>query len=171
MIEFWELLDAQKERTGLRHKRGDAIPQGFYHLVVHIWLMCPEGYFLMSQRQKNRPYALKWERTGGSVLYGETSLEGARREVLEELGIDLKNYEAHFIKSQKRERYHDFYDSWMFIIDNNTLFKLQASEVMQARWFSLNELDELKKENRIVKSSRYYKEVYDYFLKVKGKND
>lgn len=34
-----------------------------------------------------------WEATGGSILQGESSLDGAIREVREELGIDIsKNF-------------------------------------------------------------------------------
>ena len=163
--EYWELLDESRNQVGILHKRGDKIPNGYYHLVVHVWIMSKDGLFLMSQRQAGRPYALKWERTGGSVLFGESSLDGAIREVYEELGIKLDRNNAYFIKSQKRERFKDFFDSWLFVIDKDTKITFQETEVINAKWFTIKELDDFKNDNKLVKSSRYYKEVYDYFLK------
>lgn len=106
--EYWDLFDENRVVKINHHRRGDKIPEGLYHLVVHAWIMDSSGMFLFSQRQKGRSSELKWERTGGSTLEGEKSLDGARREVLEELGIDLKDARTYFIKSVKREKYHDF---------------------------------------------------------------
>ena len=98
-------------------------------------------------------------------MFGESSLDGAIREVYEELGIKLDRNNAYFIKSQKRERFKDFFDSWLFVIDKDTKITFQETEVINAKWFTIKELDDFKNDNKLVKSSRYYKEVYDYFLK------
>ena len=45
---------------------------------------------LIAQRSANRPtYPLVWECVDGSVVKGEDSLQGALREVKEEVGVDL----------------------------------------------------------------------------------
>ena len=118
MDEYWDLFDENRNYLGITHKRGEHVPAGMFHLVVHAWIMDKSGHFLISQRQKGRTDELLWERTGGSVLAGETSLEGALREIKEELGLDLHAAPYAFIKSEKRDRYHDFYDSWLFLVDN-----------------------------------------------------
>lgn len=43
---------------------------------------------LLSKRAQNKKYAGMWEPTSGHVKSKETSLEGIKREVKEELGID-----------------------------------------------------------------------------------
>ncbi len=35
-MEVWDLYNERRERTGQSHIRGDAIPEGLYHLVVHV---------------------------------------------------------------------------------------------------------------------------------------
>ena len=90
-MEKWDLYTRNRELTGREQIRGEAIPEGFYHLVVHVWLKNKQGQYLISKRSADRPtYPLFWECTGGSVLLGETSLHGAAREVKEEVGVDLE---------------------------------------------------------------------------------
>ena len=38
MTEIWELVDANKRKTGILHERirSDLIPKGFFHIVVEI---------------------------------------------------------------------------------------------------------------------------------------
>lgn len=88
-FEYWDLFNRNRVWVRNHHKRGDRIPDGLYHIVVHSWVMDYYGNFLISQRQNGLTDELMWERTGGSVLEGESSIEGAKREVGEELGIDL----------------------------------------------------------------------------------
>lgn len=88
--EEWDLYDAQGSRTGQKIKRGEPIPPGSYHRVVSVWLVNGKTEVLLSQRHPEKSYPLLWECTGGCVIAGETSLEGAVREVREELGICLE---------------------------------------------------------------------------------
>lgn len=164
--EYWDLFDVNRVIKKKHHRRGDKIPDGLYHLVVHAWIMDKSGLFLISQRQIGQSSALKWERTGGATLEGETSFDGALREVREELGIDLKDATACFIKSEKREQYHDFFDAWLFIVDKNeTACNIDLQEVRDYKWMSVKDLDELKSRGEVVSSSLYYKEVYALFEK------
>lgn len=165
--EYWDLFDINRMIKLKHHRRGDVIPDGLYHLVVHSWIMDKSGMFLVSQRQKRRSYALKWERTGGSVLEGESSLSGAIREVKEELGIDLSGEISYFIKSEKRDKYHDFFDSWLFIVDKEKMHcVIDESEVKDYKWMTIDDLDSLRKRGEIVPSSLYYKEVYNFFENI-----
>lgn len=162
--EYWDLFDEQRVYVGKTHLRGDRMPEGLYHLVVHAWIMDVEGRFLISQRQKGRTDELKWERTGGSVLAGETSLEGALREVKEELGLDLSKVTPIFLKSVKREQWHDFYDAWLFIVKADELqVKINPVEVKTYRWVCISELKDMEASDMLVKSSTYTEEVYQTY--------
>ena len=166
--EYWDLFDENRVFTGAMHRRGDPVPDGSFHLVVHSWIMDPSGLFLISQRQKGRPYELKWERTGGSVLAGESSLGGAVREAMEELGVDLTDAPCYFIKSVKRPRFHDFYDAWLFIVPKEDVtVKTDPEEVHAFMWATYDEMKNLKENNELVKSSRYFDEVYDLFRRIR----
>lgn len=37
-MEVWDLYTKYREKTGKEHIRGVQIPQGYYHLVVHVWI-------------------------------------------------------------------------------------------------------------------------------------
>ena len=114
MPELWNLYDGQRQDTGLLHERGKRLPDGFYHLVVQVWLINRQGQCLMSRRHEDKPFPRYWESTGGSVLAGEDSLHGAIREVQEELGLAVNSASGRLISSQCRESYHDFLDVWLF---------------------------------------------------------
>ena len=80
-MEIWDLYNENREIIG-EHVRGEELPENAYHLVVHVWIENANGEFLISQRSESRKiFPLMWETVGGSVLIGETSLQGAIREV------------------------------------------------------------------------------------------
>ena len=37
-MEKWDLYTKHREKTGKEHIRGEKIPEGFYHLAVHVWI-------------------------------------------------------------------------------------------------------------------------------------
>lgn len=167
MAEYWDLLDENRLPVGKRHLRGETIPSGLYHLVVHSWVMDENGLFLISRRQAGRTDECLWERTGGSVLAEETSLQGAVREVMEELGVDVSNSKSFLVKSVKREDRHDFFDAWLFIVKNSDVCcKMDEKEVMDWKWATREEMDNLKKQHLLVDSSEYYDEVYSFYKRV-----
>lgn len=164
-FEYWDLFNRNRVWVRNHHKRGNRIPDGLYHIVVHSWIMDYDGNFLISQRQEGRTDALMWERTGGSVLEGETSLAGAKREVREELGLDLADAKTLYVKTERREVYRDFFDAWLFIIDRESaVCDIDHVEVRNYRWVTLAELETMNRNGLLVSSSRYYKEVYELFL-------
>lgn len=59
--EIWDLYDENRELLGKDHVRGEQLPIGGYHLVVHVWIRNSKGEYLIAQRSANRPtYPLVW---------------------------------------------------------------------------------------------------------------
>ena len=167
-FEYWDLFNRNRDWVRNHHKRGDKIPDGLYHIVVHSWVMDYYGNFLISQRQKGRTDELMWERTGGSVLEGESSIEGAKREVGEELGIDLAEIQPVLIKSERRDKYSDFFDAWLFVVDREkNICKIDNVEVLDFKWVDLSELKRMDNDGLLVSSSLYYEEVYELYSSLK----
>lgn len=141
MPELWDLYDEKRQKTDLIIERGQSIPQGLYHLVISAWIENRQGECLLSQRHPDKTYPYFWECTGGSVLTGESSLEGAIREVKEELGITLNPDDARIIYQARREETQDFYDVWLFGADVSIAeLTLQPTEVINAQWVDKNTL-------------------------------
>ena len=93
MSEYWDILDADGEKTGKRVKRErfGTLGVGQYHLVVHVWITNSSGEFLIQKRSRNKqPMPGEWAATSGSVKSGEDSRTAAIRELYEELGIPVK---------------------------------------------------------------------------------
>lgn len=81
---------------------------------------------------------------GGSVLSGETSLQGAIREVKEELGILLTPGSEKLIYQSRRENVQDFYDVWLFHKDIKIEeMRLQETEVVDVQWVNPDKLFEM----------------------------
>ena len=162
-MEIWDLYDENRNKTGKDWIRGNPIPDGFFHLVVHVWIKNNDGKFLISQRSETRKkQPLLWECVGGSVLKGETSLEGAIREVKEEVGIDLSNCPGKIVCTKTRKDFNgrlfnDIVDMWLFeyngIVDLNNA---TTDEVKQAKWLDKSEVKELFDAGKLVPTLTYF---------------
>ena len=88
-MELWDAYDEQLRRLpGLTLQRGEAIPEGLFHLVCDVLVRHADGSYLLMQRDPRKHYGGMWEATAGSsALRGETPLDCARRELFEEAGI------------------------------------------------------------------------------------
>ena len=113
MTEIWDVYDENRNLTGKLHKRGEPLAKGEYHLVVHIWVRDSNGKFLITRRAEDKkPFPGCWECTGGSALAGETSMEAALRETLEETGLQHQNAKKTCVISYRRDDW--FGDVWLF---------------------------------------------------------
>lgn len=140
-MEVWDLYDENKNVTGKYCIRGNEIPDNYYHLVVHVWIKNNKGEYLISQRSADRKsLPLMWECVGGSVLKGESSLEGAIRETKEEVGIDLTQLEGKLVLSKVRrningKKFNDIMDVWLFEYNGDVdLEKATTDEVKDIKW-------------------------------------
>lgn len=160
-MEKWDLYTKDRVKTGRSHTRGEELPEGLFHLVVHIWLKNPEGRYLISQRSADRPtFPLMWETTGGSVLLSEDSLEGALREVREELGIDLPPKEGKLLFSRVRDwvvgkRFGDILDVWEFPFEGEADLTAAEGEVCDTRWADVTEIGRMLESGEMVGTLGY----------------
>lgn len=88
-MELWDLYDSERRPLGITHERGKPIPDGAYHLTVHIAIITPDGRMLVQRRSPSKKHwGGLWDMSAaGSVTAGEDSAKGAARELFEELGI------------------------------------------------------------------------------------
>ncbi|MDY3855299.1 MAG: NUDIX domain-containing protein [Butyribacter sp.] len=156
MTEIWDVYDENGNLTGKTMQRG--VPKkGEYMLCVHVYLHTPEGKFLVQKRSSTKEsHPGEWDVTVGAVLRGEDSLKGARRETLEEVGIDITNAKIRFIgRVKKRKSFADIYFAEKeFSIEDCVL---QKEEVDAVRFVDGKELLALQKNERLREDS--YMEV------------
>ena len=110
-----------------------------------------------------------WECNGGSILAGETSLEGIIRELKEELGIDFSKKEAIFLKEIKRNnKIPDFKDIWLFRKDiklEDIVF--EDGEAIEAKWVNIDEFLKICDNKQMVPTIDFGKDDYEKALKLK----
>ncbi len=165
-MEKWDLYTKYRKKTGKEQIRGEKIPKGFYHLVVHVWIRNRKGEYLISQRSISRPtFPLMWECVGGSVLMGESSIDGALREVKEEVGLDLKPEAGKLLFTKLRgtdvkyecKEFNDIMDVWLFEYDGDLhLEDATTDEVADCRWMTVSEIRKLYEDNRLVQKLDYF---------------
>ena len=166
-MEIWDLYDENKNVTGKSWKRGKKVPDNYYHLVVHVWIKNNKGEYLISQRAENRMLPLKWECTGGSVLKGETSIEGAIRETKEEVGIELNKEDGKLVYSEVRKtfkgrKFNDIMDAWLFKYDGEVDLKnATTDEVRNFKWMTKDGIKELYETGDLVETLGYFFEKID----------
>ena len=161
--EIWDLYDENRELLGKDHVRGEQLPIDGYHLVVHVWIRNSKGEYLISQRSANRPtFPLVWECVDGSVIKGEDSLQGALREVKEEVGVDLLPEKGQVILSDiKKIEFgkvvNKIVDVWLFEYDGEVdLSNATTDEVAQVAWMNRSQIKELFDANMFVDTLEYF---------------
>ena len=162
-MELWDLYDEQRRLVGTDHLRGQELPDPRFHLVALVWTKTSPGQSLTSQRAADRPtYPLLWECVGGSVLKGESSLQGALREVKEEVGLELEGStgEVIFTKTRKvvdQVKCNDIMDVWLFPYDGEVrLGRATTREVALTRWANYQEIQQLWEQKRFVPTLDYF---------------
>lgn len=140
-MEFWDVYDINRNKTGQIIVRGQGIPDGGFHLVVHICIIGSDGRMLIQQRQPfKKGFPNLWDvSAGGSAVAGETSAQAAMREVREEIGVtlDLNGVRPHFSVS-----YDEGFDDWYVVKADPdiTKLKLQYVEVQRVKWADEEEI-------------------------------
>ena len=153
-MEYWDVLDSNRNKTGKVILRGDAFKENEYHLIVHVWIKNSKNEFVISKRKKDKyPYPGLWECTGGSAVSGDDSLKTALKEVKEELGIDLDKDKGKIVYQYKGNNGFSphFVDVWLFNQEIDKMaIKCQETEVEEAKMVTREEINELLKVNAFV---------------------
>lgn len=109
-MEWNDIYDKDRNRTGRVHRRGTHWRSGEYGLVVCVWVYDGAGKLLLTRRAPGKSHAGTWENSGGAAKAGETSLQAIKRELFEETGIRAAEEEFEFIGSDRdKTSFYDFY--------------------------------------------------------------
>ena len=109
-MELWDAYDRDGNKTGGTLVRGEPVPEGLYHLVCGVLVKHVDGDYLLTKRALTKStWPGYYEASvGGSVLQGETSLEGAKRELYEETGIVAQTLTPYYTARDAGNLYHAF---------------------------------------------------------------
>ncbi|QGU04465.1 NUDIX hydrolase [Corynebacterium comes] len=148
-MELWDLYDVDRLPTGATVERRSGLPEGQLHVVVHVCVFDGAGQLLIQRRTDTRPnWPGLWDfSVGGSVHAGESSREGAVREVREELGLNVDLARPSFTFNFQ----YGFDDFYLLRIDADLpRLAVPNEEVAEVRWAYLDEVLELVRSGRFI---------------------
>ena len=143
-MERWDAYDrAFHKIEGMTLIRGEAIPDGCFHLVCDIIVRHTDGSYLLMQRDPRKHFGGMWEATaGGSALQSETPLECARRELWEETGIHATD----LVNVGQITSHDTIYMEFLCVTDwDKESIVLQTGETVAYQWVSREKLLAMKK--------------------------
>lgn len=152
-MEFLDILNEKGEALGVKKSREEAHEKGYWHRVVHIWIMNSKGQILIQKRSAKKIsdpnlWAISCE---GHVSAGASVVESVLKELDEELGLTFKEADLRFL----------FEYSFKSVINNGTYLgnhfvsvylikadlelndiQLQEDEVSEVKWIEAGKLKE-----------------------------
>ena len=137
-MEFWDLLDKDRNPLGITHPRGRQYPMPpyTYHTVVSVFTVDADNRLLLTLRAPTKGmYPGYWEFTGGSGISGEDSLTSAWRELSEETGITVPKEDLIFLGTLREPS--AFMDCYLCRLDRageDVTVTLQEGETVDYQW-------------------------------------
>ncbi len=167
-MEQWDLFNEDRTPTGKIINKGEKIEGRLCRQVVHVIIFNDNNEMLIQQRQSGRKlWPEMWDvSVGGSSIAGETQVQAAERETLEELGIkvDLSEERPYFTIN-----FNNGFDDFFIIKKNIDLasITMQLEEVKDYKWASYDEIMTMVENEQFIP---YYKSVIPFlFDQVNGR--
>ena len=144
-MELRDLYDENKIPTWRTFVKGEQVPEGYYYLIVKIFIQNDKNEFLIQKRVERK--GGRWSITGGHPKAGETSLEGIITETEEELGINVRNEKLELFKTVKHN--DQFFDLYFLKKDIDIKdINIQEEEVENVKWATLEEIEDMHKNEK-----------------------
>lgn len=149
--ELIDVLDENGKFLGYSVDRDEVHKQNLWHNHASAWIMNNEGKILLQQRaltKKKNPGV--WAKTGGHVDAGETCEDAIKREIYEEIGLKVDDNKIYKMEVFKSTKPNEHYFSYGYVVLTNLKendFILQKEEVNKVKYYDIEELEQLKRNN------------------------
>ena len=92
IMEYIDIFDENNHPTGIVKEKKQAHEDGDFNRTAHIWIINNKKELLLQKRSSSKKtHPNCWDISGaGHIRAGETVIEGAIRELKEELGVTTK---------------------------------------------------------------------------------
>ena len=170
--EFLEVYSPEGTKTGQKKSKSEIHRKGLFHSTVHVWIFTEEGNILIQKRSKKKELNPGvWDvSVAGHIKFNENIKEAAKRETLEETGININTKDLLKIGVYRSINIHptaidkEFFHTYILKIDKNSInLDFKNNEVDDLKFISIEEMESLiKVENNkifIGKNRKYYSDV------------
>lgn len=172
-MEYIDIFDENNEPLGKVKEKNKAHEDGDFHRTAHVWIINNKKELLLQKRSETKKsYPNCWDISGaGHIRAGETVIEGAIRELEEELGVKAIEEDLKFIaivKSTKNPKNCEF--GYVYLLENNNeindyIFK--DNEVSEVKYVYFEELEKMvadRVKNLLIHEEEY-KLLFDFIRK------
>ena len=135
-MEYWDIVD-ENGRFLYTAPADIKCKHGEYQFAAEVWPVNPHGEILIQKRSLQCPILPGvWGLTTGRIQSGETTAQGAVRELREELGLSVPVNRLIFLERIiRRDETHLIWDIFTVkIFAEISSLQMQTSEVEQALW-------------------------------------
>lgn len=157
-MEYFDLLDENGNSLGETKSREEVHRDGDWHKAVHIWIVNDNGDLIIQKRSKDKlTNPNMWTTsTSGHLSAGDIPINGAIRELEEEIGLFTDEESLEYLFTIKEHTIHnngmlinnEIID--VFLINENidiTKLKLQVEEVSEVKYISYLEFEKMVNSN------------------------
>lgn len=176
MEELIDVLDENGNKTGIIKTRKEVHTTGEWHKVAFIFVVNSKGEIILQKRSAEKSTnPNKWTASAsGHLTAGDSDIEGALRELEEEIGVKAKPNELKYLFTAKLKRKIDD-KNFSHIQDIYVLYKdinidelvLQEEEVSEAKYVYYKDFEKMIKEenNELVEHNEIYPGVLEELYK------
>lgn len=158
-MELLDLYDDNGNKLNKTVERGKQYKKGRIMLSI-VFIKNNKNEYLIQKTsiEKGGDYST----TGGHVTINETPLECIKREIKEELGLDVKKEDLKFISLEKHQAAPCLFS--IYELNNNidiNKLTLQKEEVEKVEWLTKEEILKLIENNQFKESHGYLFKKYE----------
>ena len=153
-MEYIDIFDYNNNPTGEIKEKTQAHEDGNFHRTAYVWIMNDKKELLLQKRsatKKSHPNF--WDISGvGHIRAGETVIEGAIRELKEELGVEVKEEDLQYIatiKSTKNPKNMEF--QYVYLLNCNKEIEeyiFEDNEVSEVKYVFYKDLENSRRKSR-----------------------
>ena len=149
-MELLDIVDENGIPTGEVMEREKVHDLNLLHWEVAVYIINNKGQTLLQKRSPLKRFdPNKWGLCAGHVESGETLDEAVLRESSEELGLKLNINDLNVLDEKEiriRENNSHIRKDY-YVICNEENFKIQKEEISEVRWFDIDEVINMIKNN------------------------
>ena len=174
-MEYIDIFDENNNPIGVIKEKQQAHEDGNFHRTAHVWIINDKNELLLQKRsasKKTHPNC--WDISGaGHIRIGESVIDGAIRELKEELGIKAEEKDLQYIttiKSTKNPKNMEF--QYVYLLNCNKKVEeyiFEDGEVSEVKYIFYKDLEKMVEEK--VEGLLIHKEEYKSLFKyITNKN-
>ena len=172
MKEYLEIFDENNNTLNKSKERSIVHKQGLWHREVCIWIINEKNQVLIQKRASTKKLgANKWSLCAGHVNYGESLIEGAAREVMEEVGIPNVSPSDLILFNVRKSEYDNHY-KYCYILKTNLKledYTIQEEELSEIKYVDLEHLKNMNSDEKQKYTSIFSKDFKDTIKKLEEK--